>query len=278
MGGLLEDMTILVTGGTGKTGRRIADRLRALDLPVRVGSRSGTPPFAWDDRSTWGPALDGARAVYLSYYPDLAFPGALEDVRAFTARAAEAGAERLVLLSGRGEELAEAAEQVVRESGLAWTILRCAWFMQNFSEGYLREPVVSGVIAVPAGDVAEPFVDCDDIADVAVAALTAPGHAGRLYELTGPRLLTFADVAAELAKATGRDVTYVPVAAEEYVAAAVAHGVPEEEAGLLASLFTEILDGRNASPADGVRAALGRPARDFADFARDNAEAWVTSG
>jgi uncharacterized protein YbjT (DUF2867 family) len=150
--------------------------------------------------------------------------------------------------------------------------------MQNFSEGYLREPVVSGVIAVPAGDVAEPFVDCDDIADVAVAALTAPGHAGRLYELTGPRLLTFADVAAELAKATGRDVTYVPVAAEEYVAAAVAHGVPEEEAGLLASLFTEILDGRNAWPADGVRAALGRPARDFADFARDNAEAWVTSG
>src|SRR5690606_23415172 len=103
-----------------------------------------------------------------------------------TERAVAAGVTRLVLLSGRGEPLAEAAERVVRESGVAWTIVRCGWFMQNFSEGYLLEPVRDGVIALPAGDVAEPFVDAGDIADVAVAALTEDRHAGRLYELTGP--------------------------------------------------------------------------------------------
>ncbi len=90
--------------------------------------------------------------------------------------------------------------------------------MQNFTEGYLLDPVREGVIALPAGDVAEPFVDVDDIADVAVAALTEDGHTGRLYELTGPRLLTFAEVAAELSKATGRDIVYVPLGIEEYAA------------------------------------------------------------
>ncbi|TXK35581.1 NmrA family NAD(P)-binding protein [Nonomuraea sp. C10] len=271
-------MTILVTGGTGKTGRRIADRLEALGRPVRVGSRTGTPPFDWADRGTWKAALHGARAAYISYYPDVAVPGALDDVRAFTEHAVAAGVERLVLLSGRGEPLAEAAEQVVRESGVAWTIVRCAWFMQNFSEGYLLEPVRDGVIALPAGDVAEPFVDVDDIADVAVAALTEDGHAGRLYELTGPRALTFADVAAELSKATGRDITYVPITTEEYAAGAAEHGVPEDEIEMLTMLFTETLDGRNAHVADGVRAALGRPAGDFAGFARDNAGVWANGG
>lgn len=269
-------MTILVTGGTGKTGRRIVDRLGALS--VRVGSRTSNPPFDWADRGTWDAALKGARAAYISYYPDLAFPGALEDVRAFTERAVAAGVTRLVLLSGRGEPLAEAAERVVRESGVAWTIVRCGWFMQNFSEGYLLEPVRDGVVALPAGDVAEPFVDAGDIADVAVAALTEDRHAGRLYELTGPRLLTFAEVAAELSKATGREVAYVPVTAEEYAAGAAAHGVPQDEIALLTKLFTEVLDGRNAYVADGVRAALGRPARDFADFARDNAGTWMNGG
>ncbi|MFG1941417.1 NAD(P)H-binding protein [Nonomuraea sp. NPDC048826] len=270
-------MTILVTGGTGKTGRRIADRLDTLGHAVRVGSRNGTPPFDWADRGTWGPALEGARAVYISYYPDLTFPGALDDVRAFTEQAVRAGVEHLVLLSGRGEELAEAAEQVMRESGVAWTIVRCGWFMQNLSEGYLLEPVLDGVIALPAGDTPEPFVDVDDIADVAVAALVGDGHAGRVYELTGPRLLTFADVAAELSKATGRDIVYVPITPDQYAAGAVEHGVPEDEIGMLIGLFTDTLDGRNAYVADGVRAALGRPARDFADFARDNAAVWVNN-
>ncbi|SEH00551.1 Uncharacterized conserved protein YbjT, contains NAD(P)-binding and DUF2867 domains [Nonomuraea solani] len=267
-------MTILVLGGTGKTGRRIADRLTALGLPVRTGSRSATPAFDWQDRATWEPALDGVTAVYISYYPDLAFPGAYNDVKAFTRLAVDGGVRKLVLLSGRGEAEAQASEHTVRDSGADWTVLRCSWFMQNFSEGFLVGQILDGVIALPAADIPEPFVDVEDIVDVAVAAFTEEGHAGRLYELTGPRLLTFEDVAGEFSRATGRPISFVRVEPQEYVATAVAQGVPEEEAHGLAALFTEILDGRNASVADGVREALGRPARDFADFARANAHVW----
>ncbi|MFI7617400.1 NmrA family NAD(P)-binding protein [Nonomuraea terrae] len=265
-------MTILVLGGTGKTGRRIADRLISLGLPVRVGSRS--TGFDWRDRSTWAASLDGVTAVYLSYHPDLAFPGAYDDVKAFTELAVRSGTRRLVLLSGRGEQGAQASERTVRESGAEWTILRCSWFMQNLSEDFLLGQVLAGVIALPAPDVPEPFVDVEDIADAAVAAFTEDGHAGRLYELTGPRLLTFRDVARELSRATGREITFTPVTPEEYVAAAVADGLPQEAAENLSALFAETLDGRNAFVADGVREALGRPARDFADYAGAHAHLW----
>ncbi|MFC4012756.1 NmrA family NAD(P)-binding protein [Nonomuraea purpurea] len=267
-------MTILVLGGTGKTGRRVADRLTALNLPVRIGSRSAVPAFDWYDRATWEPALDGVTAAYLSYYPDLAFPGAGENIKAFTDLAVRNGVRRLVLLSGRGEPEAQASERIVQESGALWTIVRCSWFMQNFSEDFLFEQVREGVIALPAADVPEPFVDVDDIADVAAAALSQEGHGDTLYELTGPRLLTFAEVAAELSKATGREIAFVRVTSEAYVAGAVAHGVPQEAAEGLARLFTDILDGRNAQVADGVRQALGRPARDFTAFAQANAQVW----
>src|ERR687895_1316031 len=105
----------LVLGGTGKTGRRVVERLEARGLPVRVGSRSGEPPFDWEDRSTWAPALDGVGSVYLSYYPDLAVPGAAEAAGAFAELAVRSGARRLALLSGRGEPGAERAEQAVRD-------------------------------------------------------------------------------------------------------------------------------------------------------------------
>ena len=267
--------TTLVLGGTGKTGRRVVQRLAARGLPTRIGSRSGTPRFDWDDKATWEPALRDVAAVYIVYYPDLAFPGAVETIRSFAATAVASGVRRLVLLSGRGEEEAEVSERAVRESGAEWTVLRASWFSQNFSEHFLLDPVLSGVIALPAGDVAEPFVDVDDVADVAVAALTEDGHAGQLYELTGPRLLTFADVAAEIAKATDRDIQYVSVSPEHFAAAAIQHGVPPEEAEPLAELFTRVLDGRNAHVADGVRRALGREARDFTDYVRDTAATGV---
>ena len=193
---------ILVLGGTGKTGRRVTDRLARLGHRVRIGSRSATPPFDWDDPATWAAAVEGVDAAYVSYYPDVSFPGAAGSVAAFARQAADAGVRRLVMLSGRGEPEAEPAEDGVRGSAAEWTVLRCAMFTQNFSEHFLLEPVLSGVTALPAGDVAEPFVDVEDIADVAVAALTEDVHAGQVYELTGPRLLTFADAADEIAKAT----------------------------------------------------------------------------
>jgi uncharacterized protein YbjT (DUF2867 family) len=268
--------TTLVLGGTGKTGRRVATRLAH---EVRIGSRSGQPPFDWADDTTWAAALDGVDSVYVSYYPDVSFPDAAPRVTAFARAAAGAGVKRVVLLSGRGEPEAEPAERGVREAGVEWTILRCAWFMQNFSEHFLLGPVLDGVIALPAGDVAEPFLDLDDLADVAVAALTQPGHAGRVYDLTGPRLLTVADTAAELSAATGREIRYLPVTPEEYAAGAAEAGVPAEEIEPLTDLFVRVLDGHNAHISGDVEWILGRPARDFTDYAQAAAAtgAWAAT-
>ena len=261
----------LVLGGTGKTGRRVAERLFAQGVPTRIGSRSGRPGFDWEDRSTWAPVLQGVRSAYISYYPDLAIPGAAETVGSFAELAVQRGVRRLVLLAGRGEPDAEAAEEAVRTSGAELTVLRATWFAQNFSEDYWRDSILSGEVALPAGQVPEPFVDVDDIADVAVAALTDERHIGALYELTGPRLLTFADAVDEIARATGRELHYVPVSLEDFAAAAAAQGVAPEMIELLTYLFSEVLDGRNAHLADGVRRALGREPRDFSDYARDAA-------
>jgi uncharacterized protein YbjT (DUF2867 family) len=265
---------ILVTGGTGKTGRRIVQRLEARGLPVRVGSRSGTPRFDWEDPATWPPALEGARAAYISYYPDIAMPGAVEVTRAFAEAALERGVRRLVLLSGRGEPEAERAERAVRATGADLTILRSTWFMQNFSvpEGWL-DHVLAGELRLPRGDVPTPFLDVEDIADIAVEALTDDRHVGELYELTGPRSLTWGEAAEAIAAASGRPVGYVQVSIEQYAAEAAAQGVPAEVIDALTYLFSEVLDGRNSSTADGVRRALGREARDFERYAREAAAA-----
>ncbi|HYI14685.1 MAG TPA: NAD(P)H-binding protein, partial [Thermomicrobiales bacterium] len=254
-------------GGTGKTGRRVAERLAALDMPVRIGSRSGAPSFDWEYEAGWGRALDNVGAVYLTYYPDLAVPGAAETIGAFVDLARQRGVQRLVLLSGRGEEEAERAEEVVKASGIEWTIVRSSWFAQNFSESYLRDPILDGEVVLPVGNVGEPFIDADDIADVAVAALTEDGHASHLYEVTGPRLLTFAEAVAEIAAVSGRDIRYVQVTPEEYKAAMEEMDVPADVVRLITYLFTTVLDGRNAHVSDGVQRALGRPPRDFGDYA-----------
>ncbi len=258
----------LVIAASGKTGRRVAERLEALGRPVRRGSRSGATRFDWDDRSTWGPALEGAGAAYVVYTPDLAVPEAPAAIEAFTTLAAELGLRRLVLLSGRGEEAAQRCERIVQGADLEWTIVRASWFAQNFDEGAFLEPVLAGEVALPAGDVREPFIDVDDVADVAVAALTEDGHAGEVYEVTGPRLLTFADAVAELAAATGRELRYATISAEAFQTGLAQAGLPAGQVELLDYLFTTVLDGRNASVTDGVERALGRPARDFGDYAR----------
>ncbi|MFD2056305.1 NAD(P)H-binding protein [Mesorhizobium calcicola] len=268
---------ILILGGTGKTGRRLAERLTAQGLPVRIGSRSGTPRFDWEVRATWGPAMHGVSAVYISYYPDLAVPGAAEVIGAFARLAVQNGITRLVLLSGRGEAEAQRAEEMVKASGADWTILRCAWFSQNFSEGFLVEPLLEGEVALPVGNVGEPFVDADDIADAAFAVLTEPGHVGQLYALTGPRLLSFADAVAEIGKAAGRDIRFVRISHEEFTAAVGAHELPAEFAWLLNELFTEVLDGRNESLTDGVQRVLGRQPRDFFAYATATAATGIWS-
>jgi uncharacterized protein YbjT (DUF2867 family) len=266
---------ILVIGGTGKTGRRVVERLEARGVPVRVGSRSSEPPFDWEDRATWAPALRGASAAYITYFPDLAGPGAPEAIEALGAVALEIGVRRLVLLSGRGEEEAQKAEAILMASGADWTIVRCSWFSQNFSENFWRDPILEGEFALPVGDVPEPFVDTDDIADVVVAALTEDGHVGELYELTGPRMLTFEQAIQEIAKATGREIAFVPIPMEQYEAVLAEADVPDDFVWLITYLFTEALDGRNAHLTDGVQRALGREPKDFGAYAREAAATGV---
>ncbi|MEU6487873.1 NAD(P)H-binding protein [Streptomyces sp. NPDC046887] len=263
--------TTLLIGGNGKTGRRVADRLSAQGLPVRIGSRSAATPFVWESPETWDAALDGVSAVYVTYHPDLSFPGAAEAIGAFSQAAVARGATRLVLLSGRGEEGAVRSEDALKDSGADWTVVRANWFSQNFSESFLLEPVLAGELVLPVADAREPFVDADDIADVVTAALLDDRHTGRTYELSGPRLLDFHEVAAEISEAAGRRITYTPVGVEEYRAMLEQHGVPQE----FADLFGLILDGRNASTVRGVEEVLGRPPRDFADYARETAATGV---
>lgn len=270
----MQTSPILVIGATGKTGRRVADRLEAAGHPVRRAARHTQTPFDWDDPATWGPALQGMRAAYITYFPDLAFPTAPEKIAALTRAAAETGTEKLVLLSGRGETHAQTCEDILRRSGLDYTLVRASWFAQNFSEGYLHGQVMEGTIALPAGNVAEPLVDIDDIAEVAVAALTDARHANQEYDITGPHLLTFHEVAAELGRATGRPVRYQPISLEQFHELATGMG-----GTMLADVFTEVcrevFDGRNATLGDGVERGLGRPPRSFADFCTSTAATGV---
>jgi uncharacterized protein YbjT (DUF2867 family) len=259
---------VFVVGGTGKTGRRVVERLQAAGRQVRVGSRSGEPPFDWEDPDTWSPALDGMAAAYVTYYPDIAFPGAADRVGALCRLAVEHGVRRLVLLSGRNEPEAQRAERLVEDAGAESTIVRSSFFAQNFSEGAFRESVMSGILAVPAGDVVEPFIDVDDIADIVTAALTEDGHVGHTYEVSGPRLLSFADVAREISAATGHEVEYVPLSTHDFASALLADGLPSDFVTDLTNLFSMVLDGRGAYLSDGVQRALGRAPRDFADYVR----------
>lgn len=265
----------LVLGGTGKTGRRVADRLQAAGHAIRIGSRSSVPSFDWHNEQGWDACLDGVSAVYINYAPDLAMPGATDAIAAFVALAKRAGVKRLVLLSGRGEEEAQACERIVQAAGLEWTIVRASWFNQNFSEGAFIDMVLNGTITLPAGDQVEPFIDVDDIADVAAAALIGDGHNGEIYEVSGPRLMTLADVAADLSRATGREITYVNVPHDGFVAEVEKSGAPRDVVWMLDYLFSTVLDGRNAHLTDGVQRALGRAPKDFADYARDVAATGV---
>ena len=266
---------VLVLGGTGKVGRRIVARLTAREVPVWIGARSAVPAFDWNAPATWPGVLNGVQNVFISYAPDLAVPGASQAVAEFTAQAAAQGVARVVLLSGRGEPEAEAAEQLVQDGPLPWTILRCSWFAQNFSEDFLLDPILAGEVALPVDGATEPFLDCDDIAEVATEALLDDRHAGQVYELTGPRLLTFGDAIGEIARAAERPIRFTTIPPEEFAAGLAAAGLSRDEVSLVSYLFATVLDGRNSSVRNGVERALGRPPRDFADYIRQTAKTGI---
>ena len=268
---------ILVLAANGKTGTRLIPRLESRGVEVRPGSRSAAIPFDWDEPATWEAALAGMDAAYVVYTPDLAVPRAPQDLRRFTTLAKEMGLKKLVLLSGRGEPEAQRCEQIVQNSGLAWTIVRASWFSQNFSEGEFTSMVLEGVIALPNPQIVEPFIDVDDIADVAAVSLTDARHDGEIYEVTGPELLTFADVAQQLTGAIGRPVAYQPITGDQFVAGLHDAGVPGDFIELLGYLFDRMATGVNAHISDGVERALGRPPRSFRTFANQAAARWDMS-
>lgn len=269
----MSEHPIVIVGGAGKTGGRVEARLRARGFATRPVSRSTNIPFDWNRPETWPAAIDGASKAYVTFQPDLSVGGASEAIAKLAALARDEGLEQIVLLSGRGEPGAQRAEAALQASGVPWTIVRASWFNQNFSEGYLAEGILAGELALPAGAVAEPFVDAEDIADVVAAALTDPRHANRLYEVTGPKALTFAEAVETIAQVVGRPIRYKQISADAFAADMRRAGVPGHIVALLKDLFTVVLDGRNCQVAHGVGEVLDRPARDFGDYARAAAAA-----
>jgi uncharacterized protein YbjT (DUF2867 family) len=264
-----------VIGGTGKTGRRVVERLKTRDIPVRIGSRGGEPPFDWEKPETWAGALDGMDTVYITFQPDLAVPGAREAIEEFTSLAVKSGIQKMVLLSGKGEKEAELCEQVVMNAGADWTIVRASWFNQNFSESFFLDPILTGHVALPRGEALVPYVDTDDIADVVVEALLNDDHVGQTYELTGPRQLTFKQVTEEISDVTGRDIAFTPITMDEYEKMLREYEVPEDYIWLINYLFTEVLVERNSIVTNDIQKVLGRKAKDFAEYARETASTGI---
>ncbi|KAA1424740.1 NmrA family transcriptional regulator [Mumia zhuanghuii] len=260
---------VLVVGGHGKTGRRVITRLDALGVATRPVSRTTDVPFDWSDPGTWDAALDGAASVYLTYVPDLSFPGASDQVGALARRIADHGIERVVLLSGRGEVGARASEEALLASVPTASVVQCAFFAQNFTEGAFSFDALGGELAIPVPtEVPEPFVDLDDVADVVVAALGDDSHAGGVLELTGPAALTFGEAWGVVGDAYGRPGAFQAISDEEFVTAMVSVGEPAEVAYGLCALFAEVMDGRNVATTDTIARVLGRPATSLRDAAR----------
>lgn len=261
---------ILVLGGKGKTGRKVAERLTKLDHIVRNGSRSERPSFDWQDQSTWSAALKGMDKVYITFQPDLAVPGALEAIEGLTKEAKRSGIKKLVLLSGKGEREAELCEQVVIHSGIDYTIVRASWFNQNFSESFFLDPIIAGHVALPQAEAKVPYVDTDDIADVAVEALLNEEHNGQIYELTGSRLLTFKEVIEEISMATGRNIVFTSISLNAYTKMLEEFELPEDYIWLINYLFTEVLgDTRNSVVTNDIEKVLGRKPKDFSEYVQE---------
>lgn len=269
---------ILVLSGTGKTGRKVVERLTKLGENVRIGSRSATPNFDWEDSSTWSAVLSGIEKVYITYQPDLAVPGALEAIETLVKEAKRAKIKKLVLLSGKGEREAELCEQVVIHSGIDYTIVRASWFNQNFSESFFLDSLIAGHVALPQAQATVPYVDTDDIADVVVQTLLDNKHNGKMYELTGPKMWKFEEVVNEIAKATGRKIEFTSITQEEYNKYMEENNVPADYIWLVNYLFTEVLAAKeNAIVTNDIEMVLGRKPITFEQYVRETAKTGVWS-
>ena len=258
---------VLVIGGTGKTGRRVVERLHETGHNVQVGSRNGTPAFNWEDPTSYARALKGMDRAYIVYYPDLAVHGSREAIEKLTEAALKEGLEKVVLLSGKGEKEAEACEEIVANSGLNYTLVRASWFNQNFSEGAFLESVLAGQVALPMPEAEIPFVDADDIADVVAKVLVDDTYNGQTITVTGPRKMTWDEVVEVMSAGIGREVKYLPVSIDEFREGMKAAGLPDSYVWLFGYLFEEVLGNpENQEVSADVERVLGRTATDFKEY------------
>ena len=266
---------ILVIGGNGKNGRRVVEKLRDQQHRVistnrfKEGLRENERYFDWNDKNTYAPALKDMSKVYI-VHPDTSMPEAQGQFKELLAKLIEEGVSKVVLLSGRGQESVEKCEGMLRNSPLKWTIVRSAWFNQNFSEGHFLYGIKSGVLPFMAGTVKEPFVDLDDLTDVVVAALIHEIHNGKIYEVTGQELLSFEEAVMMIAAHLGRGIRYELNDKYDYLKLLLNAGLPKAVAGHMVQAFGEILDGRNENIGDGVQKVLGRKPKKFIDFVQSN--------
>ncbi|MFD2725693.1 SDR family oxidoreductase [Hyunsoonleella rubra] len=269
---------ILVIGGTGKTGRRVVEQLQNKGINPRIGSRNASPSFDWGNKDTWVNALHGIESMYVTYYPDLAVPGAKEAIQSLTYLAKELGVKKMVLLSGKGETEAEACEKIVMGSGIKYTIVRASWFNQNWSESFFLEPVLSGEVALPMSDVLIPFVDANDIAEVVATVLLDDAYNGQIIEVTGPELITFKDIVNTIAKVSNRDLNFYDITLEQYVEGMKQMQIPNDVVWLIEYLFSHVLTNpKNQLVVHDVERVLGRPAKKFSIYAEETAKTGVWS-
>ena len=264
--------TILILGGTGKVGRRVARILERDGHLARSVGRSTPLRFDWNDSDTWAPAVHGADAVFV------VGPGSATDwsprLSALLATASTAGVRHAVLLSARGVEFlpdgnVARAEEALRAGPLAWTILRPSHFAQNFTEAMFAP--VDGRITAPVGAGAEPFIDVEDLAEAAAHILATGTAGGETVALSGPAALTFDEAARILSDTTGRPVRFHDQAEADHAADLRAAGTPEEYVRWRLAMLGGIRDGNDAYLSDGVQRLLGRPATDFTTWARREA-------
>jgi uncharacterized protein YbjT (DUF2867 family) len=266
---------ILVTGGTGTVGRRVAERLGDQGVAVRPASRHTEPPLDWSDPASWEAALQGVAGMYLL------LPDYTELPEGFLERAVAAGVRRVVLHSDRSVEVMnvthlQKAERQVRQLPLEWTIVRADWFNQDF-ETFFREAVLRGRLCVPVGEVKQGFVDADDIAAVGVRALISDEYVGQVLELTGPRALSFPEALELIGAATGRGLQFDGTP-EAYRVEMRGAGLPEQVIEGLIENFQRLAARGDTRPSGVVEGVLGRPARDFADYAAEAAARGIWRG
>lgn len=281
--------TVLITGATGTVSTALMNALAGTGVRLRalVRDESRAPQGAeirvgdLDDPKTLPPAFEGVQDLWL-LTPNS--PRAPENSMNALWAACRAGVERVVRLSvigaapdapNRSGRLHALSDQELEHSGLRWTVLRPHWFMQNLLNE-ADDIAATGTFSLNMDTARVGMIDVHDIAACAARVLLdAPDrHHGRTYTLTGPRSLTFDEVAAELSRAWGRPITYLPVSDEAKRKALLGHGMPAWVADMLEEYAQAYATGWGDLTTDTVAALLGRPPRDVADFARDHAGAF----